>query len=115
MHELSYITRLVNMAAASATENKAKKVESISIQVGQMTGLIPEYLERYYPIACKNTILEGSSIKIEYLHTTLKCDDCGGEYTPNAENNYCCPNCKSIKGKLIHGREFLIKDITIED
>ena len=66
MHEMSYIMRLANMAAETAKANNATSVESVSIQVGEMTGLIPEYLHRYYPKAVEGTILEGSRLEIEF-------------------------------------------------
>ncbi len=115
MHEMSYILRLANMAADTAKANNANKVESVSIQVGEMTGLIPEYLERYYPKAVDGTILEGSKLEIEYLPVLVKCKTCGCNYHPDKTNEYLCPSCHNAGSDLLQGREFLIKNIVIDD
>ena len=115
MHEMSYILRLANMASETAKANNARSVESVSIQVGEMTGLIPEYLHRYYPKAVEGTILEGSKLEIEYLPVQVRCKNCGSTYHPDRTNEYLCPSCHSAGSELLHGREFLIKNIVIDD
>lgn len=115
MHEMSYIMRLAKMAESTAISNKAKSVESVSIQVGEMTGLIPKYLERYYQTAVEGTILEGSKLEIEYLPVMVRCNNCNSTYHPNKENNYLCPTCKQNNSTLINGREFLVKNIILND
>lgn len=115
MHELSYISRLANLAIETATANNALTVESITIQVGEMTGLVPEYLQNYYPSAVKGTILEGSRLEIEYLHVVAKCSNCGNEFTPSKEDEYLCPKCHNSASSILHGREFLIKNIILDD
>lgn len=115
MHEMSYIMRLAKMAIDTATSNNAKSVESISIQVGEMTGLIPEYLKRYYPKAVQGTILEGSMLQIEYLPVLVRCRNCSCEYHPDRSNEYLCPSCHGSGSDLLKGREFLIKNIVIND
>ncbi|WP_027216432.1 hydrogenase maturation nickel metallochaperone HypA [Butyrivibrio fibrisolvens] len=115
MHEMSYIMRLAKMAIDTATNNNAKSVESVSIQVGEMTGLIPEYLKRYYPKAVQGTILEGSMLQIEYLPVLVRCRNCNCEYHPDRNNEYLCPSCRGSGSDLLNGREFLIKNIVIND
>jgi hydrogenase nickel incorporation protein HypA/HybF len=115
MHEMSYIMRLANMAAETAKANNATSVESVSIQVGEMTGLIPEYLHRYYPKAVEGTILEGSRLEIEFLPVKVRCKSCGCEYHPDKTNEYLCPSCHSAGSDLLQGREFLIKNMVIDD
>ena len=62
MHELSYLIRLAGIASESAEANHAKSVDTVTVAVGEMTGLVPEYLRRYWPQAVKGTILEGSAL-----------------------------------------------------
>ncbi|MBQ7201028.1 MAG: hydrogenase maturation nickel metallochaperone HypA, partial [Eubacterium sp.] len=49
MHEMSYVVRLAEKAIQAAEEKNASTVISISLSVGEMTGVLPEYLHRYYP------------------------------------------------------------------
>ena len=115
MHEMSYITRLCRLAEQTAAQAGAISVDTVSIQVGEMTGLIPEFLQRYYPAACRGTILEGSKLEIEYLQVEARCPKCGNIFHPSRENQYLCPHCKGSAGNIIHGREFLIKNIVLDD
>ena len=103
------------MAADTAINNNATSVETLSIQVGEMTGLIPQYLERYYPKAVEGTILNGSKLEIEYLPVKVECQKCNNTYHPDRSNEYTCPFCHSSESKLLQGREFLIKNIVIND
>lgn len=107
--------RLAKMACDTAIQNNARSVDLVSIQVGEMTGLIPEYLERYYPKAVEGTILEGSKLEIEFLPVLVRCKSCGHEYHPDKSNEYLCPSCHNSGSDLLHGREFLIKNIVIDD
>jgi Zn finger protein HypA/HybF involved in hydrogenase expression len=71
MHELSYMIRLARMASEAAAANHAKSVESVSVSIGTMVGLVPEYMQRYWPTAVKGTILEGSKLVIGEIRSRL--------------------------------------------
>lgn len=106
MHELSYMARMVNTAISAAHENNIKRIGSMEIAVGEMTGLVPEYLEHYYPAATEGTVLEGSKLIIDFCPVKARCQDCGNEYAPSRENSYKCPACGSVKASILSGREF---------
>lgn len=114
MHEMSYILRIVRLAERTALENNIKRVDSVEISVGEMTGLVPEYLSRYYPEAARGTVLEGSHLLIHPVAVRALCADCGAEFSPSKENRYCCPACGSAKAKVLSGREFELVRLTGE-
>ncbi|MCR5654292.1 MAG: hydrogenase maturation nickel metallochaperone HypA [Lachnospiraceae bacterium] len=111
MHEMSYCISIVNMAVAAAKENELKTVEKISVEVGEMTGVLPYYLNLYFPEAAKGTILEGCELEIIEVPVTLVCADCNKTYHPDKEHAYNCPDCGSHKGKLIAGRDVSLRNI----
>lgn len=106
--------RMVDTALEACKKNDLKRVSGMEISVGEATGLIPHYLKDYYPQCIKGTILEGSSLKVNYIPVTAVCLDCGTEYTPSKENDYKCPSCKSFHSKMLHGREFILDRLTGE-
>ncbi|MQN01361.1 MAG: hydrogenase maturation nickel metallochaperone HypA [Lachnospiraceae bacterium] len=114
MHELSYMMRMVDTALEACKKNDLKKVTEMEISVGEATGLIPHYLKDYYPKCVKGTILEGSDLTVHFIPVMAKCSDCGSEYQPSKENDYRCPNCKSFKAVIVHGREFTLNRLTGE-
>lgn len=111
MHELSYMMRMVDTALAACKENDLTSVDELVIKVGETTGLVPHFLEDYYPQCIKGTILEGSKLTVNFIPVTARCDDCGTEYQPSRENSYKCPKCGSIHSKIIGGREFTLERI----
>lgn len=115
MHELSYMIRLAKIASDAAESNHAKSVEAVSVSVGKMIGLVPEYMQHYWPVAVKGTILEGSTLTIEEIPVEIRCAACGRAYRPDRGNGYRCPSCGGTAGELLHGREFLVRSVTIDD
>lgn len=114
MHEMSYVVRFANLAIETAQKNNVESVSSIIVSVGEMTDIVPEYLQRYYPQVVAGTILEGSELKIIKEPVTVRCLDCGKEYQPKKENDYRCPACGSFRGKALSGRDVRLVNIEAE-
>ena len=112
MHELSYISKVVRLALEAANENRIEHVDSVEIDVGEMTGALPELLEKAYGESTPGTLLEGSDLIINMVPVTAVCDACGCEYHPSKENDYRCTNCSSIKSHITAGRDVTLKSIT---
>lgn len=111
MHEMSYVVRFVNQALAIAEERHAQKVLSLSLDIGDMTGIEDHYLIKYYETASKGTILEGSSLDITHTPIEALCDDCGTSYHPDKEHDYLCPSCKSGMCHITKGRGVQIRQV----
>lgn len=111
MHELSYVVRFVNLAVRTAQENRVKSVSSITVSVGEMTDILPEYLQRYYPQVVKGTVLEHAKLHIKKDPVRALCLDCGKEYHPIKENDYRCPACGSFRAKALSGRDVRLVSI----
>ncbi|MBQ2627956.1 MAG: hydrogenase maturation nickel metallochaperone HypA [Eubacterium sp.] len=114
MHELSYVVRFADRAVEIARENNAVSVQKLVVQVGEMTDVLPEYLQKYYPEVTKDTILAGSVLETEPLAARILCGGCGSEFHPSRENNYLCPHCGSGNGKVLEGRHVILKEVIME-
>ena len=108
MHEMSYVVRLCNTALEAARRERLTKVTAIHANIGQMVGIEPFYMHKYYKTAAKNTLLDGSELTINIIPVTARCNTCNNEYTPDAAHDYLCPACKSGDCRIIKGREFLL-------
>ncbi|XME02089.1 hydrogenase maturation nickel metallochaperone HypA [Lachnospiraceae bacterium C1.1] len=115
MHEMSYVVRLVNLALKKCEEENISNVKKVVSEIGEMTGILPEYMIKYYKSAVKDTILSSSELECIMIPVSARCEDCGKEYLPDKEHDYLCPNCKSGLAKIIHGREFILKEIIAEN
>ena len=114
MHEMSYVIRFVNLAEQTAREENAKRVISITVEVGETSGVLPEYLHKYYPDAVKGTLLEGSDLHVVSVPVEAVCGDCGTHYHPDRSNNYSCPACHSIRAKITDGRGVRLRTVEID-
>ncbi len=111
MHELSYISKILRLALESVRENKIENVKTVEIEVGEMTGALPELLEKAYSESIPNTPLKDSALVIKNVPVTAVCDACGHEYHPSKENDYRCPTCNSVKSHITAGREVSLVSI----
>ena len=118
MHEMSSLIRIVNLASESAkaqgVPENGLRVSEIRLQVGALTGLLTDYLIKYYPEASKGTLLEGSVLNVEEVPVETECLGCGGHYNPNKQNDYRCPCCRSTKGRIVGGRDTVLKQIVLK-
>ncbi len=93
--------------------DESARVEALVLEIGEMTGVLPEYLHRYYPQAVKGTVLEGSRLEVISVPAKTRCLSCGEVYEPNKENGYLCPRCKSPEAEILSGRELILKQIRV--
>lgn len=114
MHEMSYVVRFVNQAIESAREQNVSCVKRIVVSVGEMTGVLPEYLYKYYPLAIKDTILDGSELSVKMIPIRVECSGCGKTYHPTREQRYLCPFCSDSRGRVISGRDVILEQIEVE-
>ena len=115
MHELGVVFYVVKDVKEAAEENQVSRVASVTLEVGEVTGIVPEYLVDVWDWAKKKEpIMADADLKIETIEAVTYCEDCGGQY-PTIRYGKICPLCGSEKTYLLQGKEFLIKDITVED
>lgn len=118
MHELGVVMEVVKTVSALCAEEGIKRVDFIVLQIGEISTVVPKFIEECYPAAVDRTFLEGTSLVIETIPANALCRDCNKAYrvleNPNDDKNIC-PNCGSDKTELLSGREFNIKEITVPE
>lgn len=115
MHELGVVFYVIKDVKKVAEENQVKKVSAVTIELGEVSAVIPEYLIDCWNWARKKEqVLEEAELKIQRLDAVSFCEDCRSEY-PTVEFAKICPHCKSENTYLLRGNEFNIKEIEVED
>jgi hydrogenase nickel incorporation protein HypA/HybF len=112
VHELGIILEVVKVVEQVAAENDVGKIESLTLEIGELSSVIPGYVEAVYPAATEGTILEGSVLKVEILPADARCGDCGEIFNALA-HKAVCPACGGKDLQLLGGKEFHIKEITV--
>jgi hydrogenase nickel incorporation protein HypA/HybF len=110
MHEIGVLIEIVKSVERFANDNDVVKIETLVLQIGELSSMIPKYMKTLYPVAIEGTILDGSILDIEILPANGLCKDCRKVF-PLTENKGICPNCGSAKAELLSGKEFFIKEI----
>lgn len=110
MHELGVLCQVVKTVENICIEQNLSKVDKITLQVGELSGMVPHYIEECFPAAVYKTSLEGTKLEMEVVEGTVRCNDCGREFNA-MKYNLVCPDCKSENLIPLTGREFIIKEI----
>ena len=113
MHEMSIVIRFTDIAKDFAVKNNAAKVNKVVLQVGELTGAVPRYLEMFYPAVVEGTLLEGSKLVVETIEASVFCTNCGTTYNP-CRTELKCPKCQSEQCDVIDGMSMFVKEIEIE-
>ena len=113
MHELGITQSIVEIAEKTAREQNATKVLSVTIEVGELSGVIPDAVEFCYEACIQETFLEGSRLVINFIPGLAKCDECRAE--AKIDNmTFSCPACGSYSLQRLQGEELSIKEVEIE-
>jgi hydrogenase nickel incorporation protein HypA/HybF len=115
MHELSVATALVAQAERAAREAGADRVTVVHLQLGRLSGLVPESLTFGYEIACQGTVLEGSRLEIERVEPVIWCSPCQANVTLASPNRFRCPTCDTPSAEVVAGRELHLRSLEVAD
>jgi len=113
MHELAVTESILNIAIKHAAQANAIAVTGINIVVGKFSSIVDDSVQFYWDIISKNTICENSELRFERKSANFLCLDCGHKFEFEVDI-MPCPECASIKLKLLSGEEFYLDSIEIE-
>ena len=112
MHELGVVFHIIDDVTEVAAENNLSRVSSVTLQLGTVSTVIPEYLTDCWNWAVgKTDILKDSELIIEPIEAITFCEECKTTYDTISYGR-TCPNCGSGHTYLLQGNEFLIKEIS---
>ena len=111
MHELGTIYYVIDTVEKLMVENDLKEVGSITLEVGEVSGIIPMYLTEFWEYARQKTEhFQNTELKIEELKAVTYCQDCAQTYQTIPQGK-TCPYCGSGNTFLVTGNEYNIKEI----
>lgn len=114
MHEISVLYKMAELAETVAAKNNVRKITSITVEVGELSGILPVFLEKYYPVVIGNReMLRESNLLIRMVPGEALCDECQTLYNV-MKNEGKCPKCQSQGKTILGGRDFVVKNILYE-
>lgn len=114
MHELGVVFHIIDDLTEVGKENDLTKIQSVTLQLGKVSSVVPELLSDCWQWAAnRSELLRGADLFIEPIEAVTFCEDCKETYD-TIRFGKTCPNCGSGHTYLVQGNEFLIKEIEAE-
>lgn len=104
MHELSLSYSLVDSVLEAIGED-AERVDSLTLRMGELSGVDRSALEFAFPLAAAGTLLEGAAFLIERVPVTVYCASCDAIGELASIQSFRCPTCQQPSGDIRSGRE----------
>ena len=114
MHEIGLLRQLVRTVTDFAQERRIRDIREVVVDCGELSLVIPEYLEELYPVAVKDSILQDAKLSIHVVPGLAECEDCD-EIFNVVEHKGRCPNCGSFEKTVLSGREFSVREIVVPE
>ena len=111
MHELGVVFHIIDDVTDVGRQNNLSEIDSVTLQLGTVSSVIPEYLTDCWQWAVKRTeLLARARLIIEPIEAVTFCEDCKKSYD-TIRYGRICPFCESERTYLLQGNEFMIKEI----
>ena len=115
MHELGIVVEVVKQIEALAKQNDVEKVTELTLEVGEVSGVVKEYFEDAFKwFIKKSEYMKECKLNYVPIQGISYCEDCKTTY-PTTKFGKECPNCHSLRTYLVSGKEVLIKDIKVQN
>lgn len=112
MHEIGVVRQVLRTVEAFAKENELDMIDTIVLEIGDLSLVIPKYVEDIYKVIIKDTPFENTKLKIEVVEAQGVCRDCKRAF-PIVRNEGYCPRCGKRNADVISGRDFIVKEVIV--
>ena len=115
MHELGIVFYIVDMVEELGKENNLSSVTKVNLRLGEVSGVIPDYLQDCWRWAAdRSDLLRGCELAVEEVPAITVCNTCGRTY-PTVEDGKICPHCSSPDTVLLQGNEMELDSIEVPE
>ncbi|MEX2579907.1 MAG: hydrogenase maturation nickel metallochaperone HypA [Verrucomicrobiales bacterium] len=113
MHELSIATHIVDTLTSDLADNPGKIV-AVRLDVGVLSGVVPDALQFAWDVACEGSRLAGSELRISEISAVAHCPRCEADRPLDSIYRLCCPVCDEWTPEIVAGRELHIRAVEME-
>ncbi len=108
MHELAITQSVVDTVLRHTGE---QQVTVVRLQVGRLTGVVPEAMELCFELATEGTALQGAALEIDRPVGRARCRTCGDDFELPDLIPLC--SCGSADVEVTRGRELLVTSVDV--
>lgn len=110
MHELAITQSIIEICEQHAA---GKRVLAVVLEIGELSGVVPESVEFCFEACGKETSLCGARLVIDRPPGRGRCRGCGAAF-PIAALYDPCPNCNGYGIEIVAGQELRVKELEVE-
>ena len=114
MHEIGIVRQIVRTVTDFAAENDVHDIQEVVVDCGELSLVIPKYLQDIYPVVVKDTILKDAKLTVNVIPGMAECDACD-EIFNVVEQKGICPNCGGFDKTILSGKDFYVKEIHVPE
>ena len=112
MHELGIVVHVIKQVEEVAKQNNVKQVVELTLEVGEVSGVVKEYFVDAFEWSKKKTeYLKDCKLNYVTIEGISYCEDCKETYPTRLGRT--CPKCQGGNTYLITGRDVSIRDIKV--
>jgi len=110
LHEMAITQSVVEICEKSAA---GRRVVSVTLEVGDLSGVVPESVEFCFEACVRDTLLDGARLIIERIPAMGRCSGCGADFAVHACYDPC-PACGDYGISVVSGEELRVKELEVE-
>jgi len=110
MHELGVLNSMVHTIERIIKEENYTTVHKIVIEVGELSGIVPHYLEQCWPAASYKTFMADTKLELIVVPGIVKCRSCGRVYNA-VYSDLACPDCNGTDMEILQGDDLIIQKL----
>jgi hydrogenase nickel incorporation protein HypA/HybF len=117
MHELTVAIQIRRaLETELASDDGTLVADAVRVQVGALSGIVPEALQFAWPHAVADSAALGSArLDIDWVDVQLLCGACNDVYTLTEFRSLRCPNCRSPDVEITAGDELDIASVDVRE
>ncbi len=113
MHEVGITQSIVEIAERSARDQGAKRVLSVTVEIGDLSGVLADAVEFCFEACTNGTFLEGAALLVHRIPGKGKCGDCGAE-TDLDPYTFACSACGAFALEVLQGNELRVTEMEVD-
>lgn len=114
MHELSIAMSIIDIAVDESEARNGAIIRAIHLRLGPLSGVIKSALVSAYDLAREGSEMANARLVIEEVPLVAVCPKCESEQTLHCFQDLSCPECGTLCGNIVSGRELEIIGMEID-
>lgn len=114
MHETGIAAEILSIAEREAARRGAAGVASVTVSVGDLSGVAPEALAFAFEALCEGAGAAGVRLTIERVPVRARCPACGRESKPETDLVLWCAECGAVLD-VVAGQELRVESLELRE